>query len=247
VEARGTGRDAETIAKHLRERSESLLQGNASERLALPTRPRAQAMGSVAMDLLLMLTWVLLSYVLFRSLSSVLGEWRAVGDYAVAATVALGITLISATMGYVLKEATVGATYASPATSAIAGRTGRRLLTVCAVLVLALAAALSAWTAVQTQALSDIGWVNGLYGVAMVAAIAVLAFNLDAGLVAFLRSVHVAGLGFGAAVVIAYALLSLIFEAMLYLVKQALRLAAVPGEWLRTLRSPVGVSHEANA
>ena len=152
---------------------------------------------------------------------------------------ALGVAAAIVMLGLAARSALRSLRFATPAAQAVPEPRGRAVFGWVIVALLGVTAALMALLSARVGVLGDSQTLNALLGLFQAGALVGLAGFLDAGLIAVGHIVYLAGLALvvvGAAVVI---VLALIAAGLTYVVSVLLRILAVPGDVLRSRRTPV--------
>jgi hypothetical protein len=198
-------------------------------------RTKGQMVADLSVNLLLLALWVVLLYLNSAIVSGYLGT---LGFGPTALTVGEGwvVALAISLFGFLVRDAHLASRHASITASSIPDRRGRRVLMYLAGIGFALGAVIDAAVAVLNHRLGSNGIVNVGYGLFLALALAIVSFNIDAMLLAAVNVLVLLMYTFGLVGLSLYLGLSLVGEAVLFLLGQVVRLLSVPGDWLRNRR-----------
>ena len=199
-------------------------------------RTQSQMTADLLIHLLLLSLWAILLYLnatnILRYLAS--PESGTVGIISVGAAWAVAISI--AAFGYLAKDAYLASRYAGVVAASVPDRTGRRLVLYLAALGFLLGAYIDAAVSVNGHLIGSSRLLNATYGLFLALALAALSLNLDAELLALNHALFLMLVGVSVALLLTYELASLVVEALLFLAGQVLKIASIPGDWLRTRR-----------
>jgi hypothetical protein len=150
--------------------------------------------------------------------------------------IAWAIAISISAFGYLVKDAYLASRYAGVVAASVPDRTGRRLFLYLATFGFLLGAYIDAAVAVNGRLIGPSLLLNAVYGFFLALALAAVSLNLDAQLLSVVDVVFLILVGITIALLMAYEILSRVVEALLFLGGQALKVASIPGDWLRTRR-----------
>jgi hypothetical protein len=225
-----------------------VLRGHA-ERFEAPTgltmaggvfRSKAQMVADLSVNILLLVLWGVLLYLNAACVSGYLGS-LGLGQTDLNTGAGWVVALAISLFGFLVRDAHLASRYTSITASSIPDRRGRRVLIYLAGVGFLFGTFVGAAVTVLDHRLGPNGMVNAIYGLFLALALAIVSFNLDAALLAAVRAVILLLFAIALACLHLYIFVSLVCEAVLFLLGQVVRLLSVPGDWLRRRRlEPVG-------